>query len=144
MTDQGYGMAYDTAKWNKNAITEFFNEFLNESVLLKEKYEDYCDDNKLDPDAGFDENFADDYENETYLWDGFEGLITDVINDIEFNNETVFRDEDCCIYVPAYIPLDEKDKAKRPTRKDIERILKTYVGPFLQKPQKIEWLEINA
>lgn len=84
--------------------------------------------------------YCEEYENSVYLWRELEGLLTDVINEIEFNNETVFRCQYNCVYVEPDIPKNEEAKALYPTQEQIAKILQEYFGTLLDYPIDVKWL----
>ena len=143
MTELGYGMRYDNASWKKTANKDFFHSRAKKVQWIADMYRDYCEAYALSPEGGFEDEFVDDYENDTFLWNGLTGMVTDVINDAEFGGITVFRDGDHCIYVAAGIPVDDEMKLRMPTQKDIRRILCEYVNPLLEEPAMVMWHEVR-
>lgn len=139
MTELGYGIDYSKIEWADNA-----DERIYDLLQFKTQYEEYCKDNDINPlEASSFAEFISDYENGTYLWSGRTGLLCDIINELEFEGDVVFRDEDYCIYVAAYIPKDEADKKKRPTQEQIAKIMEKYLDPLIKGSLDIQWYEIR-
>ena len=140
MTNIGYGVDTTKVTWKKEAyklLTEeaiklpiFHDEFYQRRIHAC-NYEDQVD------------LFVEYHQNDSYCWDGFEGLLVDFINLKEYHGEPVFRYEHFCIYVQAYIPVDEKERDESPTQVDIQRILSKYLSELMEEPATVEWLVIS-
>ena len=52
-------------------------------------------------------------------------------------------DEDQCLFVPARFPVDNADRLKWPTIREIQSILAEYLNPLLTEPVATEYLTIN-
>lgn len=141
---EGYGIRTDTAEWIDNLHDVINNTLGQKSEVYKNKYEEYCDYNDLNPNGDFHEEFIDGYENETMCTTGVEALLTDIINELEYNNDQIFFFDDCAIYTPSTIPRNEKAKELMPTQEDVQNILSRYIGPLTKKPITIEWLTIHC
>ena len=146
--EHGYGvdLSTDKIKWKIGVNEIIVDQFVSRMTAFKNVYTQYCKDNDLDPnDKESKENFVDDFTDDSdYGYDGLEGLIINIIN--TYVNATgfnaKFQYEDCCIYLPAYIPIDEKDKEKSLTVQDIQRILAIHLNPLLEEPAPMTWLDI--
>ena len=84
-----------------------------------------------------------DYENETFLWNGLVGMVCDTINYVMFGGRNVFYVADMCLYVPAYVPEDREEAGRLPTREDIRRILCDYINGISEEPITVEWLAVS-
>lgn len=140
---EGYGIVTDSLKWANNAYETLFSWALKDKDL-KEEIEAYYQENRDDyssAEACFYDFVEDWYENETFLWGGIEGLVTDMINTFEYDGDTVFYYEDCCIYVPAYIPLTKNSRVI--TQEDISRVLDKYLSPLVDGIISADWQNIR-
>ena len=139
----GYGIVEDDLKWRDDADQILVDRYVRTGELADD-YLEYCQENDLDVDSlEAKEEYVADYENTTFFWAGREGLLTDVINNERFGNEVIFRNEDYAIYVEAYIPVDEDDRAKYPTQIEIQKILAEYLQGLTTEPATFEWLTIH-
>lgn len=141
MSTYGYGIDITQISYQTDFQNRLKEMYMNNEDR-KEDYLEYCQDNNLSPEEAF-EDYIDDYENPTMLWDGAEGMLVDIINQDKFDGYEVFRFEDYCIYVAADIPRNEAEKAKMPTEEDIENILREYLNPLIKEPATIEWQRIH-
>ncbi len=139
----GYGIntSSDDFKLKPNAAKLLWEKAKNID-WLKECYKDYCHDNGLDPDGGFEENYIEDYENDTTYNTGFEALLTNVINELVDPIERPFVYDDCVIIVPATIPANDTEKASMLTQQRIKEILAEYVNPFIKEPIVVGWYQV--
>ena len=152
MTDFGYGADLSSSKvvW-KPGYQRILLEKAIRQEPLKQQWEDYCEENcpelcnKLIDGSAVDDaaeefiaDFVDQYEDDSCCWDGAEGLLTELINLERFNGEDIFVFDDCCLFVPARIPVDDADRLKRPTIPEIETILTEYLTPRLEVPVDID------
>lgn len=146
--EEGYGinLSRDQVKWRENAKELIVDLFISKADTFKEEYDDYCNENGLDPeDAETKEAFVDDYNDDSaYGSDGLEGLLINILNEYaaEKGYNAEFRYGDYCIYLPAYIPEDKEDQKKRMTIQDIQTVLKAYMSVLTENPITTEWLEI--
>lgn len=148
MIDKGYGVLIA----NNNALVENACEKIVDLILtgdetdLKESYLYFCKADELDPDSReAKEDFAAEYSS----WMSFNeggpiGLLADIINKRECQNDCAFCWLDDYLYVSARVPLDEESKAFMLTQEDIRRILAEYLNPVL-KADGIElgWVYVN-
>ena len=144
---EGYGIRTDTMRLKGNAYRNLLRMILDckssigkQAVAfykrnsrryksLSDSFYDYCEET---------------YRNKDFGWTGIEGVITDFINEQEFGGAPVFQNDEYAIYVMSFIPRDEKEKAKMPTREQIRKILTTYFSPLLKEPQGVGWIRVAA
>ena len=141
---EGYGVDLSKVQWDKDAYYTLLNEMYQRTKEGDENYLSFCKDNNLDPyitDTA--DEFIETYENDIYCWSGFEGLLTDTINNAQCNGDAVFHYDDCCLIVYPTIPADTKDRDKTLTQIQIREILADYINPLAKEPVTIEWLEIH-
>lgn len=141
MHEFGYGVDYTKIIWKNNVEDLLVKTAVEKTEYIREMYEEFCRDTDDAKNAA--EDFVRQYENDMFLWGGTEGLLCDIINETEFCGRPIFKVGDCCIYVPAYIPVDEKDKALLPTREQIDSILSGYLKDLAVSRPKAEWLTIQ-
>jgi hypothetical protein len=141
MREFGYGVNYTKITWKKDVKDILVKTAVEKTEYIRKMYEEFCSDTDNTEKAA--EDFTRQYENDMFLWGGTEGLLCDIINETEFCGRPIFKVEDCCIYVPAYIPVDEKDKALRPTREQIDSILSGYLKDLTVSRPEAEWLTIQ-
>lgn len=141
MREFGYGVHHTKITWKKDVEGILVKILLEKTKYIREICEEFYRDTDDAENAA--EDFVRQYENDMFLWGGTEGLLCDIINEAEFCGRPIFKVEDCCIYVPAYIPVDEKDKALYPTREQIDSILSGYLEDLAVSRQEAEWLTIQ-
>ena len=146
MTDFGYGVDLSTSKvqWKAGYQNAVFEQAVKHEDL-RDSWEDCCC--VKDPSFAADEErvaeWVDTYEDDTGNWSGAEGLLVAIINLDKFDGEDIFVYEDQCLFVPARIPVDDADRLKRPTIREIQSILADYLNPLLTEPVTTEYLTIN-
>lgn len=135
----------------KKQFDKFVTENFNATCELKEKLDNFiantCEeitDNERDDIKNIIGTFIDDYESETGLYDGWEGLMVDIINEREFNNQVIFNYDNCTVFVEPYIPVDSEEKALLPTQTDIQKIVSKYFGQLTNEPITVKWLTIST
>ena len=139
----GYGIdtSSDDFKLKPDAAKRLW-EMAKNIDWVKESYQDYCFDNDLDPDGGFEEDYIEDYEDDNTYNTGFEALLTDVINELVDPVEKPFVYDDCVIVVPATIPANDTEKASMLTQQKIREILAEYVNPLIEEPVVVGWYQV--
>lgn len=146
MTDFGYGVDLSTSKvqWRAGYQKIVYEQAVKHEDL-RVNWEDFCCDK--DPSLPADEEsiaeWVDTYEDDTGNWSGAEGLLAAIINLDKFDGEGIFAYEDQCLFVPARIPVDNADRLKWPTIREIQSILAEYLNPLLTEPVATEYLTIN-
>lgn len=146
MKQSGYGIVTDNLEWTFNMYDVLLGLLKRDKSPLLENFADYrrgIEDNDVDETDAF-ADFCEEYENETFCWNGVEAVIVDHINLHRFRGETVFRYEDCCIYVEPYIMDDRKETWRYPTISEINSIFQDYMNPLLAVPQYVKWHTIST
>ena len=150
----GYGVCFDSknggAEFVDGGVEKFFRTFGIKSQGIKDKFTEFCKDRQEDISAEEDITpelinlFVKQYENETYLWHGFGGLIVDTINDLEFFHIYDFFEVcDFCIYVEPTIPEDYIDPCFYLTKKRIRHIFKKYIRPFTKEDISVDYVSVD-
>ena len=139
-----YGIDCSKVQWKGDASVIMVDTYAKRNESFWKDYLTYCEDQEYDPeDPDSKSAWIDDYFNDCYLWEGYEGFLTDVINHECFDGETEFCYEDYILGVRAYIPEGDEDMTKIPTKKKIREILAAYVNPLIEEPVTIEWYDIR-
>ncbi len=140
----GYGIdtSSDDFKLKPNAAKLLWEKAKNIG-WIEEGYEDYCHDNDLDPNGGFEGEYIEDYENEYTYNTGLEALLTDVINEFVDSVEKPFVYDDYVIIVPATIPANDAERASMLTQQKIREILAEYVNPLIEDPVVVGWYQVS-
>ena len=141
MHEFGYGVDYTKITWKKDVEDILVKILLEKTRYIREICEEFYRD--MDDAENAAEDFVRQYENDMFLWGDTEGLLCDIINETEFCGRPIFKVGDYCIYVPAYIPVNEKDKALYPTREPIDSILSGYLEDLAVSRPQAEWLTIQ-
>ena len=140
----GYGAVIEKSDVRESAYEEMRKKLVESDWDIKRDYLEFLEDeNREDCSSSFEHWIKSVYENETYLWSGFEGFLVDYINHVEFNDETILRYEDYCIYVAATLPSNEEERAKIPTTEQIRSIIEKYVNPYYVEPKTCSWETIE-
>lgn len=140
--DFGYGVDASGVDFKLGAAKYAFENFA--SPRLREEFNQFCEDNEdLVEDGTAAEVFVEAFENSVYYSNGIEAFLVACINDNECSGEDVFFNEDCCIYVPARIPEDDKAKEKMLTQERIREILARYLNPLVDDYVEVETVEIH-
>ena len=143
----GYGIDLSSGrtKWKKDVNNILIGIIKEKCPILRREYEDELDCNvpdNYDTEELFLQNgFVDEFVEGLSGTGGLEGLVLAAIKEI--SNDDTYSYDDVCIYYPAYIPANEKERALRPTQEDIEKILTEVVNPLMESPVKAEWLDIH-
>ena len=139
----GYGIIVSNLTLKPNAAYILLQEHTTETIGDKYR-ETCCDENgvpfSLTPQTA--QMFAEDYQNDTYCYHGFWGMLTDIINEERQLNAYCFSYEDNCIYVPAHVPENNEAKMEMLTQKDIRRLLETYLTLVTDDPLDFCFVEI--
>lgn len=139
MTDFGYGADLSSSKvmW-KPGYQKTVLDMILRNDSLKQSWEDYCE--GLDGPATDEDiaDYIDQHEDDSGGWSGAEGLLAELINLERFGGERIFVFDDCCLFVPARIPVDDADRLKRPTIREIQAILTEHLTPLLEVPVEID------
>lgn len=138
----GIDLSKDYFKFKKNAAELLWNK-AKTIDWVQEAYADYCEDNDLDPDGGFYDEFIDDYENDTTYNSGIEAFLADVINEFVDPVEKPFIMDDYILAVPATLPVNDSEKVVMLTQQRIREILADYVNPLVEKPVVVDWYTIE-
>ena len=147
--DCGYGADIEESQFKADAAKTIYPLFAG-SVMARFQAE-LAETNKsfvyehglpaLKPEEFLDD-FCTAYDNDDYGWGGIEGVITDVINACEFNDETVFRCDGGYIYVSADIPEDDADRDRMLTKARIRAILDKYLRPCVTDELSFSYVDI--
>ena len=140
-----YGCDLTQAKFKKPATKMLFRMLKGRNSALLDDFWRYKKDhdafkNWATEEDAFEDFCSEHYENETYLWGGFDGLLVDFINEQEFDSHALFRSQYNCVYVLPDIPATEEDKGRYPSRQKIQTILAKYLNPLLEELVAITWL----
>ncbi len=138
----GYGVDLSRVKFKKDAYNIIFEKAI-EIEDIKASYEEYCRDNDLDPNGGFQTEFIDDYD-DGECNTGLEGFLRNLINLKVDPSEEPFSYDDYCLFVAADIPCNDAAKAAMLTQEQIRTILCDYLNPLIEEPAVIEWLTIRG
>ena len=131
----GYGVYTDALEWMQDADQIFLGMA---SEAIRDEYFSRLEEKECTPDKF--RVFLDCYYNEETENAGFVGAITDSINDRYFDGVEVFTSKGNCIYVEPYIPLDEDDMGYSPTQKQIQDILRAFLGPLTESTVDAQWI----
>ncbi|MBQ7428382.1 hypothetical protein [Butyrivibrio sp.] len=156
MSYEAYGIDMSTAQLKPDAAIGIMTEIINnheryDRGSIMNIWDEFVEDGKEDSEQGYDENlsvaenyenFMEYYKNEDTDNAGIEGLIADFLNEKYHGGRYVYCYEDYCIVVAATIPVDEEEKNFLPTQADIQRELAETVGPLLEEPVTVKWLDI--
>ena len=147
MAGYAYGITTDTWKMKDNAYEILYKMIKKHPKShLRQMITDYYLTNKESDEYGEEAesffDFTEWYENEQ-LNSGIEAVITDLINDLEFNSKYIFEYDNWAIYVRPYIPKDDDYKDKYPSQEKIRQILNKYINPILKAPQAVDWIIID-
>ena len=139
----GYGIDVSHLHLKDNAAFLILQEHMPNTI--GEYYRDTCcDDNgnifSLTPNTA--KMFAEDYENDTYCYRGFWGMLTDIINEERDLTGYCFTFEDQCLYVPSHVPEDNQSKEAMLTQQDVKRILEFYLRIVTDDPLNFSFVEI--
>lgn len=139
-----FGCTMDENNYADNIYEELLKVMREKKSSYVEDFEQYLQENpdEFETELECFKSFCDEYTNDTYMWDYIAGLLVDAINDVEFQNETVFRTEYNCIFVEPNIPADEEAKKAYPTQEQIVKILAQYAGRLLKEPVTVGWMEM--
>ena len=135
---QGYGVNDDNIVWIDDVDKELFNGIKNTDSYLKEMLEK-CETKYAEED--FEDMFAmfcEDYENPSYGWWGFEGVMVDYIDEIAFNGRNMLRYEDSCYYVDAVDALEAEISLN-----EIRDKLSQFLFPLVKEEPDIRWYDIR-
>lgn len=141
MQEYGYGINYTKITWKEGVEKLLVKTAVEKTEYIRKMYEEFR--SNTDDVEKTAEDFARQYGNGMFLWGDVAGLLCDIINEIHFYGRPIFQIGDQHIYVPAYIPVNEKDKAVYPTREQISSILSEYLGSLAVSCPEAEWLSIQ-
>lgn len=141
MQEYGYGIDCTKITWKEGVEKLLMKTAVEKTEYIRKMYEEFCSD--TDDTEKTAEDFTGQYRNGMFLWGDIAGLLCDIINEIHFYGRPIFQVGDQHIYVPAYIPVNEKDKAVYPTREQISDILSEYLDSLVVSCPEAEWLAIR-
>lgn len=143
MLEYGYGVVFSQASFKEDA-----------AALLLERAFDMGNDGLYHMHSIFCDNYGYSYDSrdgmkeyveffeDDYTGCGLGALLARVIDDAAFEGEDYFVFKDNCLYVKAEIPIDDEDKQRMPTVKDIQRLLSVYLNPLLESPCSPCYIEV--
>ena len=139
----GYGIDTSKLHLKENAAFILLQDHMPESI--GDYYRDICTTNdgeimSLTPATA--QMFAEEYQNDTYCYRGFWGMLTDIINEERNLINYYFSYEDGCIYIPSHVPEDNASKNAMLTQQDIRRILSSYLQLVTDDPLHFTFVEI--
>lgn len=147
--DKGYGVILAGGKkkvFKENAERELIERILiSDCDRLKEQYLEYCQDFEYSPESEIAKReFVEDFRDEdTFCGDGLGGMLAVFLNETECNGEQFFYYRDCCLYLSACVPVNEKSRDALPTQEDVRKIFERYLNPLLIQPLPCGWVFVD-
>lgn len=138
-----YGADIADSTWKDDVIKTLKTAAFRCGDKFRDLFEEYCKENDISKDdADSFGMFVDGYESE-YGGSDIAGLATDIINEVNFSGDAVFRCGYDSIYVEPYIPQDDDEKKRLPSVKRIKTILAEHLNPLLTEPVVLNWLDVS-
>ena len=147
--DKGYGVILSGAKkqvYKKDAEIDLVEHILaSDCVRLKEQYQEYCLDNEYSEESEIAKReFVEDFiDEDTFCGEGLGGMLAVFLNETECNGEQFFYYRDCCMYLSACVPVNEKSRDALPTQEDVKKFFEKHLNPLLVQPLPCGWVFVD-
>ena len=143
-TYMGFGLDLSSVECKPDAA-EMLWKRAQKFDAIKLKYTNFCELIDYEPGqdmTGLFEEFLEEYEDDTGMVEGFEGLLLDTLNAAA--GSKVFKYEDYCIFVEATLPKDEEARKSMMTQEMVCGLFAAYASDLFEKPPVITWHIIHA